>query len=154
MRVGRVVRPFRGVHWGRTHPKHAKISSVSAVRTVPHWCTATHVPLNCNARHEAGPDRHKRERQRNREGQARIQGAPHSGYMGTWALTSPGCTRHTAFPTVPNASVVPDLSHETLRGYPIPTPLFETFTLSSNWRGEGPSPTTPTKGLVANSRWA
>lgn len=44
-------------------------------------------------------------------------------------LTSPGCTRQMAFPTVPIASVVPDLSHETLRGCPIPTPRLETLTV-------------------------
>lgn len=60
-------------------------------------------------------------------------------------LTSPGCTRHTALPTVPRASVVPDLSHEMLRGCPTPTPLLDTSTVSSSWSGESPAPTTPGK---------
>ena len=65
-------------------------------------------------------------------------------------LTSPGCTRHTALPTVPRASVVPDLSHEMLRGCPTPTPLLDTSTVSSSWSGEGPAPTTPGKDQQSN----
>lgn len=72
-------------------------------------------------------------------------------------LTSPpGCTKHTAFPTVPRANVVPDRSHETLRAWPIPTPLVEMSTVKRSSKGDGPSPATahsrsvPSAPQVAN----